>query len=212
MTTYAEDDFHRPDQAGFGNATTGQAWGVLIGSDTPAIVSNQGQVTSVASAFDTVILCGSQIIGDTFIQVQARIAAQNAGPVWKVQDNANYYRVVTQGGTIFLQKCVAFSFSNLVSETSLAGWNSTDYWNYLVQHSGNNIAVYAWKSTDPQPGSPTLTATDATFASGKFGITSVGNGSGSNFFSSFLVTDGQAPATNKQLLIGNHRAFAGMRG
>lgn len=208
MTIIAQDDFRRPDQSGFGNATTGQTWSVLIGADSPAIVDNQGEVTSVTNGFDTIILCGNQIIDDTFIQVQTRIAAQNAGPVWRVQDSANYYRAVVQNGTLFLQKCVAFSFSNLVPEVALTGWNSTDYWNFLAEMSGEDISIFAWKDGDPQPTEPILTATDSTYASGMFGITSVGNGSGTNFFGSFLVTDGQSPVSSGPFIIGNHQSFA----
>ena len=35
---------------------------------------------------------------------------------------------------------------------------------------GDQLSVYAWLPTDPKPGTPTVTAIDSTYASGRSGI------------------------------------------
>lgn len=208
MTTIGSDNFTRAnDPSAWGISSGGATWNKIIGNDLPAISGNEGQITSVSSAFDTIMQYGSTSAGNITNLITVQIAAQNSGPIWRLQDTGSYYRAVIEGGTLFVQSAASFSF-NTIGSQALTGFSSADFWNIFISHIGQALECWAWKASDSQPINPTISTTDNTYMSGKFGLTSVGNGSGTNFYTHFLATDGAVPPPqNAAPVLSNHRVI-----
>lgn len=196
MVVVASDNYIRPDDpSSWGTSSGGQVWSTLVGTDQPSILSNEGLLTVAGTpGFDTVMQCGVQSLADCSVLIATRITAQNAGPIARIQNNGTYYRLVIEGGTLFLESSVGFSFTILGSPFALTGFSNADFWNMLLTLQGNNLTGTAWKVGDPQPAAQ-ISVTDSTITlAGPFGLTSVGSSNGAlNHFNFFQVDDGTTP-------------------
>ena len=106
------DSFNRANNAlSLGSADTGQPWSAVVG--TWGISSNQAYCPTNVGNSIAVVDAG---VSNGMVQVTtAVIVGGDIGLVARLTDGSNYIRAIFEGGTWFLQKCVAGVFTTLAS-------------------------------------------------------------------------------------------------
>lgn len=170
-TTVVSDTFTRADSAvTLGSAEVGGAWTALDG--TWGISSNQAYTPTPGTV--GVALVTTTVSDCTVTVTTATVVADN-GIIVRLTDVSNFVRAIFEGGTWFIQKNVAASFTTIAS---VAGANSNGDI-IALKASGNNYTLTL-------NGSVILTGSDAFNATAvKHGLTSI-NSTGR--FDNFRIT------------------------
>jgi hypothetical protein len=174
VTTYDYDTFSRANQSGLGTSTSGKTYTVTTssGTQTASIVSNQGKFTGTGFPTNAFYILGSSTLSDGQYYIESTQGGQSTDIVylvWRYQDSSNYYKVSLYNSIMTLQKVVAGSTSQLGSTASFNVGASTLY-SVRVQMVGTSIKVKWWLTGQIEPPTWNITATDSTFASGKYGF------------------------------------------
>lgn len=196
MTTLAQDTFQRANASSWGTASDGHVWATVAGSPTLAISSNEGTALTGAFATDAVMLLGSGTTKPINFLMRMKIINGNGGAVWRYQSSGNYYRLVCETGTAYLQKAVSGSVSTI---TTASGTFNVFVWLRVVSNN-NDIAITLWADGSSEPGTPTISTTDSTYTTaGQYGISDVSyDGSSLNYFDSLTITDNSSGGSHTQ--------------
>jgi hypothetical protein len=184
MTQIASDTFNRANQSGWDTSSDGETWAIVRNSFTWNIVSNKGAANSAANF--TIARLGSQT--PTNSDNTARIApasANNIGMVARFVDSSNFYYAVFDAGNIVIGKDVAGTFSTLIS-TAFAITFGTSY-HLRFNLNGTTLMLKAWQDGSAEPGSFQLSTTDASLASGGFGVGSDDSGATNTLWDEYVV-------------------------
>jgi hypothetical protein len=152
--------------------------------------ANKGRVTgtNTATGFQQI---GSGTTANINFLERFRISnnSAQAGCIWRYVNTTNYYRTVIFNGALYIQKVVAGTLSTIAS-ASLTGWTSSQYWWVRTVMSGTSITATAWQDGTVEPGTPTISTSDSTFASaGVFGLHTYDVAGGTVYFDCLYVTD-----------------------
>lgn len=177
ITGYVEDAFGRTSSNGWGSADTGQAWTVTGGDAADyAVGSGIGTVTQPATNTAHLTLTSSPSADvDVYVDVAASALASGAslvtGPLIRAADASNWYVARVEFTTaaaiqISIRKRVAGSETTLSSVVTTALTHVADtYYTVRFKASGASLMAKIWLSTDLQPATWDVTATDASLQS-----------------------------------------------
>ncbi|SRR5579871_2823585 len=193
----ALDTFSRANQSGWGAATDGQIWQIVVGSPTLAIASNAGTLTGT-SALVTVQL-GISTAGDMEVLCRVSVAStsDNTGIALRMQANGDCYRVALNSNNLKIDKCVSGVFTTLTSSAFTTN-TGTKYW-LRGRVQGTNLRAKVWLDGTSEPGGWTLSTTDSSIsAASGFGINTLlassGNTDTYDSFNASQVVDTTTPA------------------
>lgn len=162
-STLVFDNFNRADNAALGTATSGQTWTVA----GMGIIGNAAAKTSGTSSI--AFISGGSANGSVqFTEAALGEGANFYGLIFRRLDNANYWRLVVQQTSLFLQKVVASSPTTMGSVTITRSVGNV----YRAAFSGSNIYCYvngvlrinvsdAFNQTSTSHGLITANTTDA---------------------------------------------------
>lgn len=196
MATLGIDTFVRGNQSGWGTASDGELW-TLYGGATASIASNEGVLTNL-SASNAVALLGGNTTGP--INILVRLSGNNffaaPGVAFRAIDSNNYYRVIVYNGVCNFDKIVSGARSNIAMAT-VTGWTINQYWWMRAIMVANALTVRIWLAGTSEPGTNIMTASDATYTNGRYGLAAyLDQASNIVSFDSLTVTDNQSnPAT-----------------
>lgn len=188
MTVLGKDTFQRANQAGWGTASDGQTWAHARGAATWNIVSNEGAVNSNSGTFNVFTL-GSQTPKDAEILVRVTPATtiNYFGLAARYADTTHFYYADINNGTTAEIGRENAGFSTLAS-TAFSYSAGTAYW-IRFRLVGTGLFMRVWADGSAEPSTWTVSATDATFTSGQFGIASDTASASNSLFDSFYVVD-----------------------
>jgi hypothetical protein len=109
----------------------------------------------------------------------------------EITDNG-YFMGWESSHFLVLRKIVAGVSSNLTGEVDIGNAASLVKRWFKIVLAGSSIQVYTWLDGDTEPGSPTMSGTDATFSSGRisvYGVSGSDAGTRTFDFDDFLVTE-----------------------
>lgn len=168
----AQDTFQRANQAYWGTASDGQAWtGNAKSSSAFSINGNVGQI--VGSANNTY----SALLGPTATNAEAVFSGSissfsngstNMAAVLRWTDRNNFYKAYIDGKHLIMLKMANGSITRIAS-TSFAATPAISY-TLRFNIVGTTLSAKVWQTGTTEPGAWMVTATDATFSSGKCGL------------------------------------------
>lgn len=192
MVTYDFDNFIRANQTAWGTASDGNIWSQARGSMTWAITSNKGTCNSAAGATFNIFRLSSQSPTNQEIVVRVNPAdTADIGIVGRYNSTSQfYYGVLTGGNTLAIGRDNS-GFSTLAS-ASFSYSAGTAYW-LRFNITGTTLKLRGWADGSAEPQNTwNVTTTDATFASGGYGLGSDSTSGTNTQFDSFSVTDGSS--------------------
>jgi hypothetical protein len=193
MAILAQDTFIRADQSGFGTASDGNTWTVQRSTQIMSIASNQGKAvingTNTALGIETL-----SSLAPTDQEVLVNVTVGNTsdigGAILRFVDTNNYYYcdIGNVSGKLEIGKDIANVFTSLASTTFSVSANTA--YTIRFQVIGTTLRGKIWLKGSAEPGSWTVTVTDASFASGKFGVCYAPIvGSSGDLFDTFSAND-----------------------
>ena len=165
----AQDTFQRPNQAFWGTASDGQAWGANAKSSQGfAIVNHTGQVTNGNGVIDAIL---GPAVKDSEVVISSSLthyATASIGPVLRWTDANNLYKVFLGGGQLILLKKVA----GVVTVLKTAPFPVQDGASYTFRFRarGSLLLARVWPTGQAEPSTWTLMATDSDLQSGYGGM------------------------------------------
>lgn len=186
MTTLATDNFTRTNQSGFGTASDSQVWGTATGAPVTSITSNKGRWCCQGNS--SFIQIGTKTTGS--INHLGRYYLEGSsdlvGAMFRSTDSSNYYVVIFNTTTLFFEKFVIGSSTQLTSSSISA--DTTHGWWVRVVASGTTIQARIWQDGTSEPSTWNINTTDSTYSSGGFGCFAFLNAVGADI-DSLTVTD-----------------------
>ncbi len=183
----AKDTFQRANQAHWGTASDGQAWGGDSGTANGfAITNNTGTVTNAGSTSYSAVLGSST--SDVEVLYSGSLSSYtnaNFGAVLRWTDGNNWYKAYIDGGMFYIQKKVAGTTTALAS-ASFAGQGGTSY-SIRFQAFGTKLNAKVWATGSAEPSGWTLTTSDTSLTTGYAGVRALTQG-GTATFTSFQAT------------------------
>lgn len=211
-TSWSDTFIGRTVSNAWGNGTSGQAWGHVKGTDTLAVSSGEGTITSASSAAENVMLYGSDVVADA--QVVARVklgvltfgdymglllrndaAGLNGYQARNAPNNATGIQIIKQvagANTTLGTFTIPFSYGN----------GSIVWFRFLAK--GTTLSIKCWQDGTPEPAAYTGSVVDSTYTSGQYGVLAAaapGSVMQADHFSGNILQP-------LQTHMGNHRAFA----
>ncbi len=123
------------------------------------------------------------------VSLQTSFAVQDSGTTglntYDAYPTNGYYLIFFAATSTFgLYRRIAGTGNSIATGSTVAAAGLTAIapgvvWNVAVHADGTNVSAWVWDDGDPRPGSPTFTATDSTYSSGKIRFTvppSIGGG------------------------------------
>lgn len=196
MAILAADTFTRANGSGWGTSSGGQVWSAPRGSGTYSIASNEGVNTANGGSFSVArIGSGTSANQEVLVRLNPADTTSNIGCIARFVDANNFYYGVLSGSKVLIGKDVSGTFTTLTS-TSFTYANGTFYW-LKFNLISTTLRLKAWQDGTGEPAFM-VSVTDASLASGGFGLGS--DATGSTSFDSLTVTDA---ATAVKLLISD---------
>lgn len=155
------DNFTRANQSGWGQASDGQNWAQIDGNQAASIVSNAGQIT--AGQGSAVFVLGSQQAQDVDLKMLGSVSASTSrhGVLGRVQNATTLYRIYWKNGNLIIERLLADTPSQLASTSFAETLGNTYYIRAQIYgNSPTTIKAKIWASSDSEPSTWTLTATD----------------------------------------------------
>ncbi len=187
--TLWQDTFGNRSQSGWGNASDGEAWNTLSGSDTLSVSGGEGLIAGTSSGTQVMRLgsnTGTDL--DGLLRFSPGNVKDTAGLALRITDSNHYYRLDWNNGVLEFKLKNGSGSASTLRSTSVAGNAGSFYWLHF-RIVGTSLYGNMWQNgLSEQPGW-LLTVTDSTFASGGIGISCSLNGTGSSTdkFDSLLV-------------------------
>jgi hypothetical protein len=200
------DQFDRTLTTGWGQSPGGGTWDDFNGSASDySVSSGKGRIAGLTTNVSRYVR-----LNDVVSTYNARmtvttsttpaVAANSCSLVGGFIDTSNHYRYrltfnSTGSVTAAITKNVAGSETTLAGSATVAasGYVANQVWNVRGVFNGTTHSMYAWKSGDAEPGSPTLTVADTTFPSGKLGVRAFVS-TGATNAPTFIIDDYSASA------------------
>ena len=183
----AKDTFQRANQAHWGTASDGHAWGGDSSSvNAFAITGNTGVVSNGGNTSYSAVLGSS--VADAEVVVSGSLsnyASANFGAVLRWTDGNDWYKAYIDGGTFYIQKKVAGSATTLTSTPFTAQANTA--YTIRFQTFGSTLNAKVWATGSAEPSSWTLTTSDTSLTTGDAGVRVLTQG-GTATFTSFQAT------------------------
>jgi hypothetical protein len=192
ITTYDFDTFGRANQSGLGTSSSGKTYTatVISGTQTAAIVSNQGKFTGSAFPTETIYILGSSSLTDAQYYIESTQGGVNTNDVnllWRYTDANNYYKLTLYAGVMYLQKKVA-GVTTTLAQQNYAGPGLSTLFSMRVQMVGTAIKARWWTTGQIEPTNVwNVTATDSSLASGKYGFSAYIEASGNPVCQNYYV-------------------------
>lgn len=170
MTIIASDTFARANQSGWGTASDTEVWSHPIGSNPLNISSNEGTISGGFSR--DIMILGSATTTDCDGKIG--VTKTSSDGIWivlRATDGNNHYAMShsnDNSGNLQIDKVVGGSNTTL-AQTSFSFTDGTPQW-LRGQIIGTTLKVKMWAQSGSEPGAWNLTVTDATYASGKYGL------------------------------------------
>lgn len=210
--SWADTFIGRTLAGSWGTGTSGEVWTHAKGTDALAVASGEGTITSASSVAENIMLYGSDIVADAQILARLKLGVfafgdygglvlrSDAGGVNCYQarsapNNATGVQLIKQvagSNTILATLTLPFSYGD-----------GAELW-FRFEAKGTLLALKCWQDGTPEPANWLGSITDATYASGRYGIlapAAPGQPMQADHFSGNLLLPLQTHA-------GNHRAFA----
>ena len=175
------DKFDRTVANGWGSPLHGGLWSNLGGTSSAYFVDGDAKITPAATNVayyetldNTVSAMDSELV--VSLTVAPTGAANSFSLITNFQDSSNHNRFRltfnTTGSVVAsITKVVAGTETSLASGTVGTGYVNGEKWHINGTFDGTSyFTMRAWKEGDARPSSPSYTATDSTFTSGKLGI------------------------------------------
>lgn len=186
----AFDYFKRANQVQWGTADDGKdVWSVGRGVPIWNVLSNQGAVNTTTGSF-AIFLLGSIVLSniDERCTITPADTTANTGIVILFNDLNNFIYIVLNGGNAFLiGRDLANTFSTLAS--AVFSYSAGTAYNMRVLQIGSTILAKVWLGSSAEPSAWTVSATDSSFASGKFGCGTDTVVATNSTFNNFIITD-----------------------
>ena len=185
--TLGADTFQRANQAHWGNASDGHAWG---GDSTNvnafAITNNTGTVVNGGNTSYSAVLGSSATNADVLVSGSlSSFANANFGAVLRWTDGNDWYKAYIDGGAFYLQKKVAGT-STILTSVPFAAQANTSY-TIRFDVTGSTLNAKVWATSSAEPSAWTLTTNDTSLTAGTCGIR-VLTQAGTATFTSFKAT------------------------
>lgn len=205
MAILASDTFVHPNQANWPTSSGGQTWTAPRGSGTYSISSNEGVNSANGGSFSVArIGSGTATSTEVLVRLNPADTTSDIGCIARYVDTNNFYYGVLSGSKALIGKDASGSFSTIAS-TSFSYANGTFYW-LRFNLVGTTLKLKAWQDGTGEPGSWTVTTTDASLASGGYGLGS--DATGSTSFDSLTVTDAASAAVHLRISDGYGGVFS----
>ncbi len=152
--SFAIDNFTRGDQAQWGTSSGGDIW-AATGSDTPAISSNKGLITSTGAGHVELEYLGSNTILNALAMMtfQGSVVTHDYAVMLRGNGGTTCYMAEMNNGSFEILKVVAGTVTNLATVT-LPFSAATNY-KMLLQAMGANptwLGASFWLASGAQPG------------------------------------------------------------
>lgn len=177
------DPFDRTVAVGWGTSPNGGVWGNFGGADTDySMSSSAGRINSPTLNVSRYVRL-EDVISTYDVRLAVTTSTTPAGAAnsaaliggWQSTTNHMRYRLTfnsTGGVTASLTKVVEGVETVLAGAVTVAasGYVAGQVWNIRGVFNGTIHGMYAWKDGTTEPTTPTLTATDTTYPTGKLGV------------------------------------------
>jgi len=165
----AQDSFQRANQAHWGTASDGLTWGGDANTQAVfSIVNNMGQLANGAGPYNAVLGPAAANAEVLFTGALSSFANSNLGAVLRWQDTNDLYKAYIDGTSLVVQKRVGGAATNLAT-APFAATAGTAY-SLRFRVVGTTLYAKVWAAASPEPSTWTITATDASLASGQAGL------------------------------------------
>jgi hypothetical protein len=164
-----QDNFQRPNQAEWGTASDGQAWGSEAAANPAfSIHGNTGQVAPSSGPLNA-ILGSVAPDAEVFFSGQANgYTTDNIGALLRWTDADNWYKAQIDGTALSVLSRVAGSTTPLASTPFSAAANTS--YSLRFRAVGKTLFAKAWLSVGAEPAAWMLSVTDGTFFNGHVGL------------------------------------------
>ncbi len=164
------DTFQRANQARWGNASDGQAWGGDANLYNNFSITNKaGVVTNSGNNIYSAVLGPSTTNAEVVLSGSlTSYANANFGAVLRWTDANNWYKAYMSGSTFYIQKKIAGNATFIASAPFTANANTS----YTIRFRivGTTLSAKVWATGSTEPSAWTVTATDTSIAAGYCGI------------------------------------------
>ena len=164
------DSFQRANQALWGTASDGQAWGG--DANTQAVFSVKGNAGVVSNAGGTSY---SAVLGPAVSNAEvvatgslSSFSNANLGTVLRWADGNNWYKAFIDGANLVLQKKVAGS-TTVLATAPFAAAAGTAYTIHF-RAVGSTLTANVWPASGTEPSGWMVTATDTALTTGRCGL------------------------------------------
>ena len=164
------DSFQRANQALWGTASDGQAWGG--DANTQAVFSVKGNAGVVSNAGGTSY---SAVLGPAVSNAEvvatgslSSFSNANVGAVLRWADGNNWYKAFIDGANLVLQKKVAGS-TTVLATAPFAAAAGTAYTIHF-RAVGSTLTANVWPASGAEPSGWMVTATDTALTAGRCGL------------------------------------------
>ncbi len=181
------DTFQRANQALWGTASDGQAWGGDANTyNNFSIANNTGVVTNSGNNIYSAVLGPSTTDAEVVVSGSlSSYANANFGAVLRWTDANNWYKAYVSGSTFYIQRKIAGNATFIASAPFTANANTSYTIRFRVV--GPTLSAKVWATGSTEPSAWTLTTSDSSLASGYCGIRAQTQ-SGTATFTSFQAT------------------------
>jgi hypothetical protein len=169
-TTLAADTFHRANQALWGVASDGHAWGGDASSKGVFSISGDaGLVSDTGGSSYNAVLGPAATDAEVYATGSvSSFSSSNFGDVLRWTNGNNWYKAYLTGTKLVLQKKVA-GVTTTLGTVSFAAAAVTSYTIHF-RVAGSTLTANAWPASGPEPSGWMITATDSSLASGYCGM------------------------------------------
>lgn len=169
--TIASDTFTRANQSGWGTASDTEAWNVVQGNSANySIVSNKGQIANTVATYSTLLGTGTINSGDHFARITPSASGDFAGFTFAYVNSSNYCYTEVVNSAVRIYKVVNGGAATIIGSASFSITGGTAYRHHL-NVTGTTAKLYVYADGGSQPGTPTLTVTDAAVGNiGRYGL------------------------------------------
>jgi hypothetical protein len=169
----AQDPFQRADQALWGTASDGKAWGGDANiSPAFSIVNGTGQIanaTGMLEALTDPIASNADVeVTVTANQFADNVNMMNIGVTLRWQDTNDWYKALIDGNNFSIDKAVNGNMT-IIDTMPFAAQGGTAY-TIRFEAIGTTLQAKVWPSNQAEPPNWMLVISDATFAQGQAGV------------------------------------------
>jgi len=168
--TIGADTFTRANQANWGTASDTETWVKAIGTPTPSIVSNKGQIATPAGTFVMLLGTGTINNGDFVVRFTPSASGDFQGFAFAYVNSSNYCYTEVVNNAIRIHKIVAGVDTQLTPTASKTVTGGSSYWQHL-NIVGNVASLRMWADGSGEPIIWDVAVTDTIFTTiGQYGL------------------------------------------